>query len=206
MAPQMLAEMGPSARFVLLRNAVHTASEGDVINVSSTACGSSIIRAFVAHPDRLSDLDTTCADAIPPIHTPGSFPLTLADSTPATVVTGAASDDERRAATVAAEALGDTLNAWYVAHGTKGYGLRGGRFIGRGDGVIRFRLDHMKWATDASVSGRAVWHFATGGVRGYLRLRDPEGQLLRFVVAWNENDPTATVQMPGGAELELPAP
>lgn len=208
MAPQMLAEMGPSARFVQLANSVHTASEGDVPSFTSTACGSAIIRSFMARPDRLSTLDTSCADAVPSVHTPGAFPAFLADATAAVVVSGEASDAERRAATVAAQALGDTLMDWYVAHGSSGWGLRGGRFTGhRGSaGSVRLRLHGVRWVTDAAVSGRATWRLWTGAVRGTLRVRVSGGTVVGLNVTWNANEPTATVRVAGGAVLELPAP
>lgn len=206
MAPDMLREIGPSARFVLLHNAVHTASEGDVINVASTDCGDSIIRAFVRRPDRLFSLDTSCAAAIPPIHTPGAFPTNLAGAAPATIVSGAASDAELRAATVAIETLGDAICASYLANGSHGLGLRGGSFRTSGAEPVRFRLDRLRWVADATVSGRATWGIHDGNVSGDLRVRGPAGLDEAIQVRWNQNRPWAHAVLPGGAVLTLPAP
>ena len=80
--PAVLRQIGPSARLVVLRNAVHTSTEGDILLTAATRCGRHLVRAFVAAPQRLRSLNAACAGRIPPIHTPGSFPLRLSGAAP----------------------------------------------------------------------------------------------------------------------------
>ena len=204
--PKIANEMGPSARFVELANSVHTAALDDTTSTASTACARSIVRDFVKAPGTLDRLDTSCAPKIPPIHTPGSFPSRFAESPAARVVRGSATEDQRRAAVVGAEALGDAMMSWYVDSNSRGAGLRGGRFVGTGWPAAHFHLDHVRWVSDATVDGRGTWGVTSGRVRGDLRVRGPGG-VARFRVAWSENEPVATARLQGGgAVFRFPAP
>ena len=63
--PKVLSEIGGHARFVELANSTHVVGEGD------TACGSTLVQAFVADPQALDSLDASCAPGVSPIHTVG---------------------------------------------------------------------------------------------------------------------------------------
>ncbi len=185
-APGVVKQIGPSARLVVLKNAVHTATEGDLLTTVATRCGRSLVRAFVAAPQRLATLDTSCADSVPPIHTPGAFPVKLAGAAPATVTSGAASASARQAATVAAEALGDATQTWWSESGDASSGLYGGRFRGTQDGeTVSLALRGVRFVTDAQVSGTGSLGARVGpgvgdGHRAQRRwpAADVHGQLL----------------------------
>src|SRR3954468_18696843 len=129
-AEKLAPTLGASVRFVALRNTTHVAGEGNGLRFPPTACARKIIRSFVGTPRRLADLDTSCADAIPPIHTPGSYPATL-DEAPAAQLTAGPDPGERarRATTVASGALADAAMRYFYSYAHRGPGLRGGSFI-----------------------------------------------------------------------------
>jgi pimeloyl-ACP methyl ester carboxylesterase len=73
-------ELGGRHRLIKLANATHVVGEGD------TACGSELVRAFVANPSSIGHLNGACAQAVPAIHAVGSYPGRLAEITPITLV------------------------------------------------------------------------------------------------------------------------
>ena len=205
-APAVLRQIGPSARLVVLRNAVHTSTEGDILLTAATRCGRHLVRAFVAAPQRLDSLNASCAGRIPPIHTPGSFPLRLSGAAPADVTSGTASLRVRRAATVAAEALGDATQTWWSATGDVGGGLYGGRFTGTENGPdVRLVLHGVRFVADAAVSGTGTWDIPSGAVHATVTVTARAGFRCRFAVAYSESSRRATVRG-AGATLMLPAP
>ena len=202
-APAVLKQIGPSARLVVLRNAVHTATEGDVLTTNATRCGRSLVRSFVSAPQHLATLDTSCAAKVPPIHTPGSFPLRLSGAAPATVSSGSASVAVRRAATVATQALGDAVQTWWAETGNGGAGLYGGRFHGTEHGPdVNLTLRGARFVSDAGVSGHGVWTIASGRVSATVRVT---GFNRVFAVSFSQSRALATV-ITAGAVLTLPAP
>jgi pimeloyl-ACP methyl ester carboxylesterase len=205
-APGVLRQIGPSARLVVLQNAVHTSTEGDILLTAATRCGRHLVRAFVEAPQRLASLDAACADRIPPIHTPGSFPLRLSGAAAAEVVEGSASLAVRRAATVAAEALGDATQTWWSATGDGGGGLYGGHFTGiEHGGRVRLRLRRVRFVADAAVSGSGTWDISSGSVRATVTVVTRGGLRYRFAVSYSDSTRLATVRV-AGARLTLPAP
>jgi pimeloyl-ACP methyl ester carboxylesterase len=204
--PTVLGQIGPSARLVVLRNAVHTSTEGDILLTAATRCGRHLVRAFVDAPQRLDSLNASCADRIPPIHTPGSFPLRLSGAAPAGVTSGSATLGARRAATVAAEALGDATQTWWSATRDVGGGLYGGRFTGTEQGSrVRLHLRGVRFVNDAGVSGTGTWDITSGAVRATVTVTARGGIRYRFSVGYSESTRLATVR-DGGATLTLPAP
>lgn len=202
----LLEQLGPSARYVELLNTVHTSAEGDTPSAASTACARSLVRAFVTEPDQLFSLNTSCAAKVPPVHTPGAFPLKLDDEAPAAVVSGHVGIEARRATVVAAESLGDVMMSWYVDSGNAGAGLRGGRFFGTGWPVAQLRLRSVRWVSNATVSGAGTWDVPTGRVRGSLVVRGPNGLHVSVTVSWSEWTPWASGRLPSGATVRFPAP
>lgn len=204
-APAVLRQIGPSARLVVLQNAVHTSTEGDILLTAATRCGRHLVRAFVSAPHRLGSLNAACAGRIPPIHTPGSFPQRLSGAAAADVMSGSASLRERRAATVAAEALGDATQTWWSATGDGGGGLYGGHFTGIQHGAhVRLHLRSVRFVSDAAVSGSGTWDISSGHVQATVTVL-ARGRRYRFSVSYSDSTRLATVRA-AGATLTLPAP
>jgi pimeloyl-ACP methyl ester carboxylesterase len=198
--------LGANVRVVKLANAVHVSSEGDTLLVGATHCARSIVRAFVRAPGRLKSLDTSCAAQIPPLHTAGSFPALFAAVAPATLASGPdPGADARRAATVAADALGDATIRRFYSGVEKGPGLRGGSFTTTGDSPIRFRLRGIRFVGDASVSGSGTWTPGTGAASGKLTVTTPAGARVAVTVSWTQQGQSARATVTR-AVLTLPAP
>jgi pimeloyl-ACP methyl ester carboxylesterase len=199
--------LGANVRVVELPNTTHVTSEGDSILVDGAACARSIIRAFVRAPGRLAALDASCAAHIPAVHTAGAYPRRLADTTPATLVSGPDPGlAARRAVTVAAGALADAPVRWWWSEERRGAGLRGGSFTAHGYPLVRLRLHRARFAADAPVSGSGSWRFTDGAVRGTVTVSLPGGEpAVRVELSWTQRTPLARARV-GGAVLTLPAP
>jgi pimeloyl-ACP methyl ester carboxylesterase len=207
-AEKLAPTLGASVRFVTLRNTTHVAGEGNGVRFTPTVCARKIIRDFVRTPGRLADLDTSCADAIPPIHTPGAYPRTL-DEAPAAQLTAGPDPGERarRAATVAAGALADAAMRYFYSYAHRGPGLRGGSFISSPDStdVAAFRFQGVRYVSDATVDGTGSWRMTgSGHFHGALVVRQPSAPPVRVTVDWDET--TAARAKVAGATLTLPAP
>ena len=163
--------LGTRVRLVVMKNAVHTATEGDIVPTAATACGRSIVRAFVRDPAAVNSLNASCAAHVPAIHTPGTFPRLLQGVRGARVTQGTAGAPARKAATVAAQAIGDATGSWWSDDGDAGAGLYGGTFVGSGDAVVQMHLHGYRWVSDATVTGTATWTLASGKVRGRVTVR-----------------------------------
>ncbi len=204
-APAVLRQIGPSARLVVLRNAVHTATEGDILLTAATRCGRRIAQAFVAAPGRLRSLDTACARHVPPIHTPGAFPRRLAGAAAASVAAGHAPEWVRRAATVATQAVADATQTWWSAEGDSGAGLYGGRFRGvQTGGRVQLVLDGVRFVADAAASGRGTWDISSGRVRMTVTVTTA-GRRHTFRIAYSAGGRLARVR-DATAAMTLPAP
>ena len=80
--------LGRRVRVVRLPNTTHVTSQAYTNLLVGARCARRVIRGFVRAPARLASLDTSCTQRIPPVHTAGAYPLTLADALPATVTVG----------------------------------------------------------------------------------------------------------------------
>jgi len=198
--------LGRHVRVVKLLNAVHVSSEGDTLLVGATRCARRIVRAFVRDPQSLDGLDTSCAAAIPPLHTAHAYPATFAAAAPATLSSGSDPGiDARRAATVAAGALGDATIRRFYSGVDQGPGLRGGSFTASGGSTTRLSLHGARFVSDAAVSGTATWHPGTGLVSGKLTVTTPAGARVTVTLSWSQDSQLATATV-GTAQLTLPAP
>ena len=205
-APTVLKQIGPSARLIVLQNAVHTSTEGDILLTAATRCGRSLVRTFVLAPQKLRSMKASCASAVPPIHTPGAFPSTLAGAALATLVSGNADVWERREATVAAEAVGDATQTWWSATGSTGGGLYGGRFRGiSGPAGVKLTFDGVRFVSDAAMSGTGLWQIHAGTVTANVTVTADSGPTHTFAVSYSEDHRLATVRS-GNAHMTLPAP
>ena len=130
----------------------------------------------------------------------------MADATPAELVSGPDPGlDRRRAATVAAGALADAPVRYWFSGAARGAGLRGGSFTAKGYPFVRLTLKAVRFAGDATVSGKGSWRFSDGATRGTLTVRLPGGGSVRVRLAWTQRTDYASARI-GRATLRLPAP
>ena len=192
-APSFAPKLGANVEIVNLRNTVHVTSEGDTYLVEGMRCARRIIRSFLR-----GALDSACAGAIPALHT-SSYPRTLAEAAPATLVSGPdPGETARRAATVAAQAFADaTIRRVYSEGANRGPGLRGGVFTASGRTI---KLRGVRFVSDATVDGTGTFQTATGAADATLTVA---GVSVR--VYWTQATPLATATI-GDAVLSLPAP
>jgi pimeloyl-ACP methyl ester carboxylesterase len=207
-AQEFAPTLARKVRVIGLPNTVHVTSEGDTYLYAGASCARGIIRRFVQAPQRLKQLDARCAGAIPPLHTPGAYPATLADAPQAQLVSGPDPGvDARRAATVAAGSLADASIRWYYSGATHGPGLRSGGFTAKSkaDGA-HFKLNGVGFVSDATVDGTGRWSAGgSGGYHGDLVVTRPGQPAIEVTVDWNQRASTARATV-GGATLSLPAP
>ena len=195
-APLFGPQLGDNVRIVNVKNTVHVSSQGLDFLTAGARCLRTIIRAFVATPEAAPD--TTCVDAVPPLHKPHGYPATMAEVPPALHVSGPdPGEDARRAATVAAEAFADAVIRRYYSGVTRGPGLRGGRFTAGGE---RLTLSGVRFVSDATVEGSGTWRASTGAADATLEVG---GVTVR--VRWTQASPLATATI-GTSVLALGAP
>jgi pimeloyl-ACP methyl ester carboxylesterase len=195
-APLFGPQLGDDVRIVNVKHTVHVSSQGLDFLTAGARCLRTIIRAFVVAPEAAPD--TTCADAVPPLHKPHGYPRTIAGVAPAVALSGPdPGEAARRAATVAAEAFADAVIRRYYSGVDHGPGLRGGRFTARGE---RLTLSGVRFVSDASVTGSGTWRASTGAVDATLAVGD-----VRVRVRWTQAAPFATATI-GDSVLILGAP
>ncbi len=197
--------LGRNVRVVDLHNTVHVTSEGDTFLSVGAGCARSIIDRFTARPSRLQRMNVSCAARIPPIHTPGEYPETLAGAPRATVVSGHAGDAARRAAWVAAQTAADATIRYYYVY-VNGPGLRGGGFKVRSlkSGAYRFTLHRDRFVGDAASGGSFTWNPANNAIRGTVIVHTLTRR-YRVVIGWTQRSTYARATL-RGATLRLPTP
>jgi len=177
-------------------------------------CMEGIVRRFVA-TRRVSG--TACAAQTPPLHLVAAFPRTSADAP--TAADAAAGDESSRAdrlhAWCAAQAVSDAIARYPLTPGTEGVGLRGGHFtVLQGlyltSKPVTLRLRGVRFCRDVAVSGKVVWHRASGRVRATISYATVHARLT-----WSLATP-GRARLSGGAtvsgqglralRLTLPAP
>ncbi len=166
-------EMGPSARWILIRNDTHVNAMDDTFG-----CAAGLVRQFMADPQRLRQLNASCARHTPEVRTLGNFPMRLGEVRPANPAAGnQAGRTALRLAAVAAAVVGDADWRWYYGDGVHGWGLRGGTFSFAGPEkrtVITFRGD--RWTRATAVSGHAIWNIRSGRLTAWLTVTAPDGR------------------------------
>jgi pimeloyl-ACP methyl ester carboxylesterase len=169
---QTARDMGPSARWILVRNDTHVNAMDDPVG-----CASGLVQTFIREPATLMRMNASCAGRTPEVRVVGTFPATLSRVTPATARPGdQAGRTGLRLAAVGAAAVGDAVWRWYYGDGVRGWGLRGGTFRFTGDGSrIGIRLTRVRWTSDTRVSGTVRWDQASGRVRARLTIAGPGG-------------------------------
>ena len=169
---QTARDMGPSARWILVRNDTHVNAMDDPVG-----CASGLVQTFIREPAALMRMNASCAERTPEVRVVGTFPATLSRVTPATARAGdQAGRTGLRLAAVGAAAVGDAVWRWYYGDGVRGWGLRGGTFRFTGDGSrIGIRLTRVRWTSDTRVSGTVRWNQVSGRVWARLTIAGPGG-------------------------------
>lgn len=176
-------DMGPSARWILIHNDVHINAMDDTFG-----CASGLVRTFVKDPAGLKTMNASCASHTPEVRVLGSFPRKLAQVTPATAVPGnTAGATGRRLAADGAAVVGDAIWNWYYGDGVEGFGLRGGHqtFSGPATATI-IRFHSVRWTTDTSASGHALWNQVTGRVQAWLTVTGPGGRRASIRLSYHD--------------------
>jgi pimeloyl-ACP methyl ester carboxylesterase len=197
--------LGRNVRVVDLHNTVHVTSEGDTFLSVGADCARSIIDRFTATPARLQTMNVSCAAKIPPIHTPGEYPRTLASAPAATAVSARVSLTARRAVWIAAQTAADAAIRYYYVY-ANGPGLRGGGFkvTSLKSGAYRFTLHHDRFVGDAASDGTFTWNPANEAIRGTVTVH-AAGRGYRVGLSWTQRDTYARATL-RGAELKIPSP
>jgi len=172
---QTARDMGPSARWILIRNDTHINAMDDTFG-----CASSLVRRFIEQPAGLRQLNSSCVTRTPEVRVLGSFPRLLADIAPALPHPGNRSGPVAlRLAAVAVAATGDAVWRWYYSDGVNCWGLRGGTCSYSGPAAAtRIVLHGIRWTDDTSVSGRVLWNSLAGGISAQLTVSGPVGTAL----------------------------
>jgi pimeloyl-ACP methyl ester carboxylesterase len=144
----------PKARHVIIANSFHVTAEDD-----SDGCGSSILRAFDAHPDkRLTAAELRCASRVPPVRTLGRYRPSFTSTPAATAQHGnAVGVVGRRAAAAGAETVADLLDRWFNNYSGHGVGLYGGTWRVSGTKRLVFHLHGVRLERNLAVSGSIRW-------------------------------------------------
>ncbi len=208
-SPKVLAELGGHSRFVELANATHVVGEGD------TACGSQLIQEFVLDPEALDALDTSCASAVPPIHTVGVYPSALAEEPPISPSPGSGSSPiALRLAAAAVATAGDAVARHSASELSFDRGLEGGSVLATQGGSV-LTLDHDQLIPGVEVSGTVRLQPASlpADREAALASLTTTGKGLKrgvFTASWTTSgtDPAQVLGTVGGESIagSLPAP
>jgi hypothetical protein len=197
------AALFPAATMLAVENAVHVTALGEF-----DRCAARIVRTFLR---TLAPGDTRCVAAGPELHVVPGFPRRAAGAPAPERARGDRSrPDDRRVAWAAAHAVADAFARWWVMSGSRGGGLRGGRFTASGAyysyAPIRLHLQRVRFVRDVPVSGDAAWDRRAR--RYAARVRVPGGRLR---IAWPADRRQARATITGRlgdrtVRLEMPAP
>ena len=204
-----MAAQFPNSTLVPVPNTGHVTALVDWMG-----CMEGIVRRFVA-TRRVSG--TECAARTPSLHLVTAFPRTSADAPEAA---DAAPGDEswrvdRLHAWCAAQAVSDAIARYPLTPGTKGVGLRGGHFtVLRGAYLtsrpVTLRLRGVRFCKDVAVSGKVVWHRASGRVRAVIGYRTVRARLTWSLATLDRarlsGHATGSGAGPRALRLTLPAP
>jgi len=207
---KVLAEIGGHARFVQLANSTHVVGEGD------TECGSSLIRRFVADPQQLDSLEDSCAAAVPPIHSVGTFAASLSEQPPLQPASGnAASAEGLRLAAAAVQTAGDAITRYGAIEAKHDHGLNGGSVTAQRAGAL-LKLARDKLVPGVAVSGTVSLSASPVAVDGEsvvakLTARAAGAQSVSLTATWTTSGAGAQAQVAGTAGKQplsgtMPAP
>jgi len=179
-ASLVASQMGKSARVVRVANLTHVTLED-----ANDACPASIYQAFVADPANLRHQNVSCAASVAPVHTVGTYPLRLAEAVPAKAAAGnKASRTARQAAAIAVAAVGDEISRSADLVSGTDLGLRGGTITLSEGNELTFSLQAVRWVTNATIDGTAVWNQTSGVVTARLVVHLNRGAPVHLVATW----------------------
>ncbi len=193
---RVAAHMGPSARWIQIGNMIHVSAMVDFIG-----CAEGLVQQFIDRPNRLNQLDASCASDMPEVHVVGTFPRTMSQAKPATARPGnQASADARRLAAIGAAVVGDSIWHWWYVPGDDGRGLRGGRWeIVEGDVAFDVTLTNVRWTDDTQVSGTGTWNQDTGHITASVTVTGPGGLTVTMDVVYDDYEPDSVALLTGSA-------
>ena len=143
---QTARDMGPSARWILVRNDTHVNAMDDPVG-----CASGLVQPFIADPAALRRMNASCAARTPEVrvrrHVPRDALPGHARPPPGRATRPGCTG--LRLAAVGAAAVGDAVWRWYYGDGVRGWGLRGGTFR-----FSRGRQPHRDPAHPGALDGR----------------------------------------------------
>jgi pimeloyl-ACP methyl ester carboxylesterase len=144
----------PHARHVIIANSFHVTAEDD-----TDGCAASILRHFVAHPNRrLTATVLRCAKRVPPVRAVGRYRPSFTTVPAATALPGnSVGGLGRRAAATSAETLADVIDRWYNNYSGVGVGLYGGTWSYGGNHTLIFHLHHVRLERNLAVSATMTW-------------------------------------------------
>lgn len=146
-APGVVSQLGGHSRYVEFANATHVVGEGD------QPCASSVIQAFVRAPQRIDNLDASCASSVPPIQVVGAFAGSLGEMVPLVPdQRGTNAPDGLRTAAAAAATAGDAVARARGIGAIPDVGLHGGTVV-PSRGGSRLTLSRDQLIPGVSVSG-----------------------------------------------------
>jgi pimeloyl-ACP methyl ester carboxylesterase len=192
---------------------VPVANQGHVTAVVDwRGCAAGIVRRFIA-TRRASG--TACAAENPPLHLVPAFPRLSRTAPEATPASGdASSATQRRKAWCATQAVADAVARYPIVPGSRGVGLRGGRFSARGaylsNGPLTLRLDGVRFCADVAVSGSVLWQRASGSMHAAIRYGTTHASLAWSLATLDpahlRGHATRSGEPPVALQLTLPAP
>jgi pimeloyl-ACP methyl ester carboxylesterase len=158
----------PKARHVIIANSFHVTAEDDTDH-----CASSILRIFVAHPNRrLTRADLHCASRVPPVRVLGRYRPSFTTTPAATPLAGnQVGTLGRRGAEAAAETVADLIDRWFNNYSGHGVGLYGGRWRYTGGNNVTFHLHGVKLERNLAISGQVTWKRYQSRLTCHLTLR-----------------------------------
>jgi pimeloyl-ACP methyl ester carboxylesterase len=199
-----VASQFPDSTLVVVPNTGHVTAL-----VDWPGCMAGIVRRFVATHRATG---TGCAARTPPLHLVAAFPRTSRTAPAASPAAGDASRlPDRRLAWCAAQAVADAIARYPLLPGTRGAGLRGGRFrVLHGTYLtshpVTLRLRRVRFCNDVAVSGKVVWHRTSGRVRATLAYRAAHVSLTWSLATLNRAHMRGHTNGGRALRLTLPAP
>jgi len=109
----------------------------------------------------------------------------LRDAVPASPLPGnRAGRQALRAATVALASVGDEVSRWPLLSDDHDLGLRGGRVSFSGGRDLRITLHGVRWVSNATRDGRAVWDQSSRWVTARLTVHPDGGAPVKVTGRW----------------------
>ena len=202
----------PNATYVEVPNYGHVTSVYEV-----DRCPSVIVRRFVT---TLDAGDTSCTGRISEHRVVPVFARKAAGAPQATVASSydRSTANDRRAATVAVQAIADVIDRWYAIPGYSGTSLYGGRFhmtntsgLPVSSQIWTLKLHRLRWTRDIAVSGTGSVPRGAGLASMSVTIKGGGTDPGTLTITWSTRAPHAVANITGTiggrpVDLEAPAP